>query len=261
MSKSSSKPSKKLILSLLFILALSFMASSAYIFYSKYNINNPVPDDMLSGDMESFDAVYTYKSYKFYFIPKPDINNRVYYGYPNASITIIAFLDITSESSRHFMNEIFPKLEDEFIKNGKARFYGKNHVTMQDFMQKNNKLLYAEYLTCIESLESLKKIKKQAYYSFYFDMFKLNGIEGIEEISELMGKHNITKQMLDKCLKENSFNDLTADLLEIENFGFSGISPRFYIGIDGTDNTILEGVPRYSKFNRTIRQYGFSIGN
>ena len=239
------KATKRLMLYLIFLLVISFLAISAYTFYKKEYLNNALIKD----NLKLFDTKYIYN---FYIKFTPDINNRNYYGNPNASVTMTAFLDIDSQSSKYFMNNIFPKLEEEFIKTGKIKFYSKNYLTIQDFTQKNNKFLYAAYLMCVKS------IKKEKYYSFYFDMFKLNGIE---QISGLIGKYNLSKEMIDKCLQEKSFNEMNIDILEVENFGVAGISPRFYIGIDGIDNVILDGVPKYPEFNRTIRQQEFSIGN
>ena len=48
---------------------------------------------------------------------------------------------------------------------------------------------------------------------------------------------------------------------EIKNFGIAGISPRFYIGLNGNANTIIDGVPDYKKFRKTIRQYDILLGN
>lgn len=228
-------------LCLLFILIASLLAASGYTSYKREYLDNPLAKDSL----KSFDAGYIYN---FYIASKPDINERVFYGYPNASTTIIAFLDFGSASSKYFMEEIFPKIEEEFIKTGKARFYGKNYLTLQDFSQKNNKFLYAAYLSC------LKSIRKDAYYPFYFELLKLKAESLVQK------KYKISSQMLDECVQGND-KDMKTDILEIENFGISGISARFYIGINGTDNTILDGVPKYPKFNRTIRQYEFSVGN
>lgn len=62
-------------------------------------------------------------------------------------------------------------------------------------------------------------------------------------------------------MKEKEFEELKEDISETENFGLQGISARFYIGIEGTNYKALDGIPKYSKFNKTIRQYEFIIGN
>ena len=238
------KAANRLVLCLIFLFVIIFLAASAYNVYKKEYINNPSIKDNLK-------PFNTNHIYNFYVKNLPDISNRNYYGSPNASVTIIAFLDTDSESSKYFMGSIFPKIDEEFIRTGKIRFYGKNYLTTQDFAQKSNKFLYAAYLMCIKS------IKEEKYYPFYFDMFKL---KEIGQISGLLAKYNLSKAMMDNCLQGKNFNEMNMDILEVENFGTAGISPRFYIGIGGIDNVILDGVPDYSKFNRTIRQQEFSIG-
>ena len=239
------KSNNKLALYLLFALVLSFLAIGAYIFYKREYTDNPLIKD----NLKPFDLDHISN---FYITFTPDIDNRSYYGNPNASVTIIAFLDKDSESSEYFFNSIFPQLEEEFIKTDKIKFYSKHYLTMEDISQKSNKFLYAANLVCMQS------IKKESSYSFYFDTPKLNETG---QLSALTEKYNISQKALNKCLRENNFNEIKMDALEIENFGISGMSPRFYIGIDGKDNTILNGIPKYSKFNRTIQQYEFSIGN
>ena len=235
----------RLNLCLLLLLIISLMAASGYVFYKKESQTI----SLINGKLKPFDPGYIYK---FYILSRPDTSNREYYGSPKASITIISYLKFESQESSHFIGDIFPKIYDEFIKTGKAKFYGKNFLTMPYFVQKGNGFLYASYLNCV------KLIKQDAYYLFYFDMFKLNGTG---EISRLAGKYGIPRQNMDRCLQENRFDDVMEDMLEIENFGIVGVSPRFYIGVNGADNTILEGASNYQKFNRTLRQYEFLIGN
>ncbi len=240
-----SKSHNKLALHLLFVLVLSFLVIGSYVFYKIEYADNPLIRD----NSETLDLKHMYD---LYITSTPDIYNRSYYGNPNASVTMIAFLDKETESSEYFFDSIFPRLEEEFIKTDKIKFYFKHYLTIEDISQKNNKFLYATHLVCVES------IKKEAYYQFYLDMLELNETR---QISVLMANYNIPKETMDKCLRENSFYEIKMDALEIENFGISGMSPRFYIGIDGRDNTVFDGIPQYSKFNRTIRQYEFSIGN
>lgn len=239
------KKNNRLVLVFIFLFIISFSLINIYFFYKKEYKENLL-------FKQNNDSLNAGNLYKFYIAATPNIDNGIYYGSQNASITLISFLDMESEASRRFINNIFPKLDEEFIKAGKLKFYNKYYVTKKDFNEKNNKFLYAAYFICIKS------IKKEAYYPLYFETFKLNGIE---KISELLEKYKIHKQMLDKCLQENSFDEIKLDLLEVENFGVAGILPRFYIGINGVDNTIFDGMPKYFKFNTTIRRYGFLIGN
>ena len=239
------KAKNKLALSLLFLLIIFSLTIGAYKFYKSEYVNNPITKESLK--LMDFGKIYD-----FHVARNPDITGRSYYGSENASITMIAYLDNSLESSKYFLNNILPDIKKDFIQNGKLKLYIKSHITMEDVAQKNNKFLYAVYLVCFES------IKKENRYGFYLNLSKL---EGHSQTPELMVKYGITEEILNKCLKENSFDEINIDALEVENFGMSGTSPRFYIGIDGEDNTILEGVPAYLKFNRTIKQYEFSIGS
>ena len=223
---------------------LTFIGSSIFVLYKKEYINNPI----IQQNISAFNTLYIYD---FYISATPNIDGRIYYGNKRASITIIAFMDIDSEASRYFMKEIFPKIEQDYINTGKVRIYFKHYITVQDFQDKNNRFLYAHALSCVESAN------KESYYRFYFDLFKINGIE---ELKNLLDKHKIDKNSFDACIKQHNYKNIIVDMHETENFGISGITPRFYIGLDGRDNIILEGVPKYTKFKRTIKEYEVTVG-
>lgn len=188
--------------------------------------------------------------YSFYVSSKPQIQNNPYYGDPSASITVTAFLDIESEASRYFMKEIFPKLEEDYINTGKVKFFHKTYITLEDIEQKNNNFKYAISLNC------LNKIDRDNYYPIFFDLFSTN----LEDINILLEKYDISINNYDTCINENNLDEIYQESSEIERLGLVGINQRFYIGIAGIDNTVLDGIPKYAKFQRTLRQYELQIG-
>ena len=65
-----------------------------------------------------------------------------------------------------------------------------------------------------------------------------------------------------QCINdEETMNQIYKDALVLERLGMPGINQRFYIGIAGKDNTVLSGIPKYGKFQDTIRQYETRLGN
>ena len=188
--------------------------------------------------------------YSFYVSSNPDITEIPYYGDEEASITITAFLDIESVASKYFIEEIFPRLENDYIDRGEVKFYQKNYITLEDIESKNNNFKYSLALKCIN------KIKEQSYYPIYFDLFST----GIGKIDILLKKHKIPVNLYNKCLENFEVDDLYKDALEIENLGVVGVNQRFYIRIAGRDNTVLDGVPRYTRFQKVIRLLEVKIG-
>ena len=234
----------KIILYGIIVSVLIFMTFNIFVLYHKEYSNNPIIKQNIS-------TLNTGYIYDFYVSANPNINGREYYGNKNASITITSFMDIDSEASRYFIKEIFPKIEQDYINTGEARIYFKNYITAQDFQDQNNRFLYAQALSCTEHS------KKESYYQFYFDLFSINGTK---ELKNLVNKHNTDHGSFDACIKRQDYKNIIIDMSETENFGISGITPRFYIGLDGRDNTVIEGVPTYTKFKRTIKEYEVTLG-
>jgi len=191
--------------------------------------------------------------YSVYTSSRPQIQDKHYYGNPSASVSIIAFLDIPSEASRYFIKEIFPKLKENYIDNGKIKYYPKSYITLEDIKQKNNNFKYSISLKCFNKLD------KENSEQIYFDLFSIN----VEEISLLLKKYDIPINDYNLCVKEKNldFDELYQEASEIEILGMIGINQRFYIGIAGIDNTILDGIPKYLKFERTIRQHEIRVGS
>jgi len=229
------------ILSLILFL---FLAAGIYGFYKIEYLKKSVVRDKVGSNNLSY-------LYDFYISGKPNIEETHYYGSPKADIFVIAYLDPTSESSRYFMSSVFPKLDNESIKSGKIKFYSKNYLTQEDFDAKNSLFTLSASLICIKS------INRQKYYPFYFDIFEAN-----PDVKSLLQKHKIPLKEFNNCMQAGNFADLTETVSEVESFGMIGMAPRFYVGIEGSnDIVVIEGAREYDKFKKAIREYGFIKGD
>jgi hypothetical protein len=187
-------------------------------------------------------------AYNFYLNENPSIASRPAYGNPNASVTMLAFLDIDSETSKKFIMDIFPKLKQDFIDTGKIKYYHKNYITSEDYKVKNNRYIYATTLSCI------KMLKEDSYYDVYFELFKNSS-----NISSVVSKYNVSVDNFTYCLQNNEFDEIKEDMSEVENFGIP-FGQKFYIGYTANYNTGLDGIPSYTTFRRTINEYQMRIG-
>jgi hypothetical protein len=213
-------------------------------FYHLQN-NNPLAKEKIS-------LVDTKFMYNMYGSQNPDIKDRPYYGEQDSPIKLVAYLKLDSEASRYFVKEILPNLTQDYINKGELKYYYKNYITMDDITQKSDNFRYATALLCI------KKLKQEVYYDFYSDILSASGIE---QLPKLLEKYGIPVKEYNLCISEGNFDELYQDALEVENFGMVGLNQRFYIGIEGMDATVLDGVPSYQKFQRTIRAYEIQLGN
>lgn len=228
----------------LFAAVLICLSASAYYVYKEEYSGN----ELIKGKLASMDASYLYD---YYVTKTPSIEGRHYYGSQNASVTIIAFLDAASKSSKEFVFNILPMAEKEFIAAGKARLYIKYSISRQDIAEKSDGFKYALYATCVG------KIDKEKYYPFYFGMFNLSGAEELPLLAE---KHEIPKKLMGTCMKEADIPEAKIDAYEADKFGISGIKPVFYIGLNGRANTILYGTHSYKKFKQVLTGRLYSIG-
>lgn len=227
------------VLIIIFIATLAILILNVYQFYRKEHLINPSASINLDAN----------HAYNFYLAGKPNIFNRSYYGSEKASITMIAFLEPNSEASSYFLNEIFPQIERDYINTSKVRFYAKHYLTLQDLNSKNENYLDSAMLGCIEKLD------KNNYYSFYFDLLRNHSLK-----QTLIERYKINDHLFNECMDtENS--DLMNDMAEVEEFGISGVAPKFYIGLKGTDNIVIDGVPSYARFRQTMRLYSIRVGD
>lgn len=190
--------------------------------------------------------------YDLYVSSTPDINGRFSYGNQNASISIIVYTSARSDAFRVFMRDIFPGLETEFINTGKVNLYYKNHLTQDDIATQNENFVLAQALSCSGSM------KKDKFFEFYMDLSEVSDLSAIPLMAE---KHGVSSEEFLNCIKRAEFRDLSTDAAEVEAFGMSGVNPRFYIGIKGRANTVIDGVPSYTKLRRTITDRQTAIGD
>ena len=189
--------------------------------------------------------------YSFYIISEPSVEAENYYGNPNASITLIAFLDMNSEDSRRFTQEIFPIIKEEFINTGKIKYYHNNYITLEDIKEENNRYIYAKALECI------KVLKPKEYYNFYFDLMNSSQVKNLNILAK---KYKINNTQFIECMDNMKFDEISQDAIESENLD-SGVGQKFFIGIEGKDNTILSGIPSIERFRRDIKSYQLIIGD
>ena len=222
-----------------------FFVSVGYGYYKTEYSKRPVVQEKV----EQQDIDYLYN---FYLTGNPNINNRPYYGSGEAGITLIAYIDPTSESGRFFASDIMLQLEQEFVSPSKIRFYHKNYLTVDDMSEKTDRFIYAKSLSCFDSF------KRESYYDFYFDILKTEDVDDIAGIAE---KHGMEKDFFLECLEDGEFPEIKEDISEVDSYGILGITPRLYIGLEGADNTIIDGIPTYTRLRRTIRNYQTQIGD
>lgn len=222
-----------------------FMIINFYIFYKNEIAKKPIIEEKI----KSKDFKYLYN---FYIDSDPEESEEIYFGDINAPITMIAYLDVTSEASEYFIKNILPQLKKEHIDKNLLKFDARNHLLAEDYNLRTDKFIYAKYLLCAG------RENKSVYYPLYFNLFEINNEK---ELMPLIKKYTHLSEKFNECIKNNEFNELKEDTSKTENMGLQGINSRFYIGIEGTNFRILDGIPRYSVFNRTINEYRFMIGD
>lgn len=189
--------------------------------------------------------------YEIYLKNTPTISNENYfYGDENASIIFIAYLDFSSESSKMFIDEIFPGLKEEFIDTGKIKFYHKSHISFDDYDKKSESFIYSKSLSCA------RLIKNNAEFDFYFELFNTS----LKELPELVDKYNIPKEEFIECIKNDNLEDIRQDIIDIEKSDILGIKPVFYVGINDPTTRIV-GITRYETFKKTIQDFQRQLGD
>ncbi|MBW2992580.1 hypothetical protein KY345_05160 [Candidatus Woesearchaeota archaeon] len=232
----------KIVIFLTALVILVFLIAMAYGFYDIEYRNNEFNKEIAAeGYIDHF--------YRLYLVSEPDIEGRSYYGREDAGITLVAYIYPGSDISRYFFKDVLPQLMGEFINTGNVRFYPKNYLTIEDFREKNERFIYAQSQLCVN------KLKQDSFHDFYFKLFDINNIT---EIAGLVEEYGISGKDFSRCLEEQEFDELKRDILEVETFGAG--NPRFYIGLMAKYNTVLDGVPSYTRFRRVIREYQTIIG-
>lgn len=232
---------KKLSISMILLLMFVYIVAVTVSSFKELEQKTPVIKEKI--DTGEYEYVYA-----FYLNNNPKIVSRPAYGNPNASITVLAFLDIDSESSKKFIREVFPRLKQDFIETGKVKYYHKNYITSDDYRERNKRYIYATTLSCI------KMLKEDNYYDIYFEI-----INDSSNISSIIAKYNVSISNFTYCLQNNEFDEIKEDMSEVENFGIP-FGQKFYIGFMANYNTGIDGIPSYTVFRRTINEYQMRIG-
>ena len=222
---------------LLLFLIILFLAIVAFIFVTAEMQDKPVLKAKVGGG----DVEYLYK---FYVSNYPHIEDRPYYGNGGSAVTIVIYSDIMCEACREFVEERFQEIKDTYIHTGIARFYHKSHLTADDILERNDKFIYANSLSCFNS------IAPEKYWEFYNDMHSAS----VEELSSIAESHGAEKTAFEDCVNNQVAEEVIEDSSETENFGLDGVTPVFYIGLQGTDNEIFMGTPTENQFRRAIRE-------
>jgi protein-disulfide isomerase len=238
----------RLILVGLLVAILLFIGLSIYGFSRMEYTKKPVVEEKVAQQ----DTQYLYN---FYVSGTPTITNRAYYGAQNASITIIAYLDLHAPSTKKFFQDIYPQIANEYINTGKAKLIIKNYITAEDVAGKTDTYAFAASLACVN------RISPARYYEVYFLFVNTTNTTNITAIPHVLEQAGIDQTAFGTCINQEAFPEVLEDVSEIDNFGMLGIAPRFYIGLDGKENTIIDGIPKYAKFKKTIREYQLIIGD
>lgn len=208
-------------------------------------LNEITKKPILEEKIESKDAAYLTK---FYLKKTPNIDGRIFLGKESAPITIISYLDLSGRSSIGFIEKTFPTIKGH-IDSGEVRFYHKYHLTTNDITGQTKNYILSRSLYCIGNIQA------ESYYDIYFDMILKD-----TKIEELIKEYNLSDKEFSDCMAAGLPHEILEDISEAENLGVVGINPKLYIGIDGNDNTVLEGVPRIEQLNRVLRQKETIVG-
>lgn len=236
-----SKQRQRLKLYLLISLIMAFLAFGL-IFYAVQYSRQQFAENIL-------ETPYAYRSYTFSNL---NIEDQPYYGDSKAGVTIVAFTDINSEESKDFAGKIFSALKKDYFDTGIVKFYYKPYITLQDIEERNSNFEASMMLECI------KKIKREKYLDIYFGMM----LKNISGGGKIIYGYQIPLNSYNECMySSEALRMLYKSALEIEGLGMVGINQRFYIGIVGKGNIILDGVQQYEEFQQAIRQQEIKIGN
>ncbi len=194
-----------------------------------------------------------YEPYQKSIFPKlffsPNIDGRQATGLKNAKLTFVVYLNPGSSASRDFHENIFPQLKKEFIDTGIISFYPKNFVTEDEVEKDSLNVAYALWLECISD------IKPEKYWEFYDNLFKTQP----DNPALILKDIGISGDDFDYCMRSSMFAHLKEDIKEVEDFGIN-IVPAVYIGVNGKDNTIIQGTGDYAQLRRAILFASAKVG-
>jgi len=148
--------------------------------------------------------------YNFYVAAIPNTKERLYIGSPDAVITMTAYIDFTSGTSKQYMEDIFPFVKENYIDKGKLRYYHKNYLTQDDLDTGSARYMYAKSLSCFQSYDS-------EWLDFYQELFNAE----ISQVFDLAESHGVSKDDMNTCLQISQVDTMLEDASEVRKFGMS----------------------------------------
>jgi len=103
----------------------------------------------------------------------------------------------------------------------------------------------------------MHQLNAEGYFGFYFALFNATGTEALPLLAEQNG---VAQEAFAACIGEGPSTRLREEMREVEWFGMTATQPRFYIGLNGKDNTVIEGVPEFDRFRIALRNNQLLIG-
>jgi hypothetical protein len=170
---------------------------------------------------------------------KIEIQNRPYFGYENAPITISIYYDIFSDNSNllRILNNIKENHNNDKVKIIPKLYINENDIKLNSERFKINCIIYEKYMESSNLwVEIEKNLKTPANITYYNEKFNHFSFE------------------------ECNYNFIYEDYTELKRFGLVGINPIIIIGIQGRDNQVLQGIPSYNRVNRIINEFYTRIG-
>lgn len=189
----------------------------------------------------------TEELYQIYFTTNPLIKNRLHEGNNSAKITIIAVLDLITDSSSQVYKNTISKIREEYVNTNQVKIYYKYYLTEEDILQKTNRYKKAKIIYCyIEANGSnLQKIHEKIILQNATDTLEIHDLE--------MNYPNFID-----CTTKQTTRMMEEDLLESIKYKIQ--APTLIIGITGQDNIVLYGEPTEELLRRTIRNQQIKIG-
>ena len=238
-----SKRIKKMRTLAMFLLILAIIGANIVVTYALLSKKNPLFEDKVK------EKNITYL-YSFYVNAEPNLHVP-YRGSADAKVAIVGMLDVSSEESRFFFTDIFPRLQSDFIETGKVKFFTKNYIVMADINEKNARFYAAKSLFCVNELNG------SSYYTYYIDRITAGDMG--DRKRKGMEKYGIDDNNFKSCIESGNNQEIIDEAIENEN-SILGLNQRFYIGFNGKNNVLLSGVPKFERFSRVINEQLLQIG-
>lgn len=170
---------------------------------------------------------------------QPKLEQRITIGNQTAPITIIVYARPGDQTTKEYMEFVFPWLNQKYIQNEYAQFIIKPHVEKEDADQNTTTFLKGHLAYCV-----YKTIQPPANVEAVFSV--LNG-------QDFANQDALRKN----CEISPEFKE---DIFEVERFGMRGKYPITYVGVGGIQNTVIQGIPSQERFREIIREKQILVG-